>query len=440
MPTTKTSISLKQFLKDKSCTELTAHLFRRESAKMTAVLVKIFGYSQMDFAEDVVQDTFSKALQNWSLNGIPDNPSAWLYKVAKHKALDIIRRNKFSESFDFSGNDRDLLNSSYSMSYAMDTLWNENTIDYDLLRMMFACCHDGISTENQITLILKTLCGFNTKEVASALLVSEDTISKRLVRVKKFFRDKNIKPAFPGENQLKPMVRTLLTAIYLIFNEGYHASQHDIKIRKDLLNQSMFLCKMLIENPLTAFSEVYAALALMCFHASRIDSRVSEKGDVILLANQDRTLWSKELIDHGLYYMSQAAIEPYVTSYHFEAAIAYEHCSSATFESTNWVRILSYYDGLLAVHPSAVTALNRLIVFHQVNALKKTLEEIYVSKYKTEWESIPLFFSFLGDLYRPEDISKSKENYQIGLAKTNSQPEKNLIQLKIDALNSTTSF
>jgi len=420
-------------LKGKSYNELTAQLFRRESAKMTAVLVKIFGYAHIDFAEDVVQDTFNKALHNWSLNGLPDNPSAWLYKVAKHKALDVIRHNKFSESFDFSG-EKDLLKSSYSMTYAMDTLWDENHIDDDLLRMMFACCHPDISIENQITLILKTLCGFSSKEVASALLVSTDVVSKRLVRVKKFFRERNIKLEFPGESTVKDSVKTVLTAIYLIFNEGYHASHHDIKIRKDLLNQAMYLCKLLIDNPTTNTSELNAAMALMCFHTARIESRVSADGSIILLADQDRAKWNQELINHGLSYLSQSTIEPYVTTYHFEAAIAYEHCAAKRFQQTNWERILSYYDGLLALHPTAFTALNRLIVFHQVHGLVLTNKEIEHSQYNKEWEQMPLFYSFLGDIHKSENKEMSKTFYAKGIALSDSTSEKNQIRKKLDQL------
>ncbi|MFT5724475.1 MAG: RNA polymerase sigma factor (sigma-70 family) [Bacteroidia bacterium] len=398
-------------LSDKHYTSLTEQLFRREAAKMTAVLSKIFGYQNLDYAEDVVQDSFSKALQNWSLNGVPDNPSAWLYKVAKNKAMDVVRKNKFSEHFDFSGDERDLLSSEYSIGYAMDTLWDEKTIEDDLLRMMFACCHEGISQENQITLILKTLCGFSTTEVANALLVSEDVVSKRLYRAKRFFRDQKIKPEFPGEAHIKPRVSTVLTAVYLLYNEGYQSTHHDIPIRKDLLNQAMYLCKVLIDNPITAFSEVHAAMALMCFHTARIESRITNAGAIVLLADQDRNLWNQELINLGLTYLSKSSIEPYVTSYHFEAAIACEHCITASFESTNWVRILSYYDGLQALHPTSITALNRLIVYYKVHGHDKTLKHIEDSPYIRDWEGNMLFNSFLGDVYCVKNADKAAMYY-----------------------------
>jgi len=216
----------------------------------------------------------------------------------------------------------------------------------------------------------------------------------------------------------------------LLFNEGCQ-SQQDLSIRKDLLNQSMYLCKLLIDNSSTPFSEVFAAMALNCFHASRIESRVTEDGSLILLADQDRSLWNQELINHRLQYLSKSSIEAYVTSYHFEAAIAYEHCSSKTIEDTDWVMILSYYDGLLALHPSAVTALNRFIVFYKVHGFDKTKQELDTSNYQKEWESMALYYSFLGDMYKPFDTGKSRELYTLALKKTKVPNDIKIIEDKL---------
>src|SRR5665213_1511643 len=163
---------------NQSINKLTDHLFRHEAGKMVSVLTKIFGTENLETAEDVVQQTFIDAINVWKLKGIPDNPSAWLFRVAKNKAIDVIRRNKHSVQYDFNDNERVLLNSEYTMMTTMDNLWKEELVKDDLLRMMFACCHPGISQENQITLILKTLCGFSTAEIAKTFLTSEDTISK----------------------------------------------------------------------------------------------------------------------------------------------------------------------------------------------------------------------------------------------------------------------
>ncbi len=187
--------------------QLTDHLFRNEAKKMVSVLTKIFGTENLQTAEDVVQDTLIQAMQVWKLKGIPDNPSAWLFRVAKNKAIDIIRRNKHSVQFDFSDNEKILLTSEYTLAATMDNFWKEEIIKDDLLRMMFACSHPEISKENQITLMLKTLCGFSTTEIAKAFLTTQETISKRLYRTKEFFRQHKIKLIIPSVDEIKNRTR-----------------------------------------------------------------------------------------------------------------------------------------------------------------------------------------------------------------------------------------
>src|SRR6185436_11050951 len=257
---------------------LSDHLFRHESGKMVSVLTKIFGTENLETAEDVVQQTFIDAINVWKLKGIPGNPSAWLFRVAKNKAIDVIRRNKHSVQYDFSDNERKLLTSEYSLAATMENLWKEELVKDDMLRMMFACCHPGISEENQITLILKTLCGFSTAEIAKAFLTSEETVSKRLYRTKEFFREQKIKLIIPSVDELKSRTDAVLNSIYLLFNEGYSSTHSDELIRKDLISEAMLLCKMLTENSNTQLPETFALMALMCFHASRSNSRLTSEG------------------------------------------------------------------------------------------------------------------------------------------------------------------
>jgi RNA polymerase sigma-70 factor (ECF subfamily) len=311
--------------------QLTDHLFRHESGKMVAILTKIFGIENLELSEDVVQETFISAVQSWGLKGLPDNPSAWLMQVARNKAIDALRKNKHSTQIDFSDPDRKLLQSEYTLAIQMEKLWLEDEIKDDLMRMMFACCHPGLNPENQITLILKTLCGFSTAEIAKAFLTSEDTISKRLYRSKEFFREQKIKPGFPALQQLNSRTEAVLKTIYLIFNEGYNSSHSDELIRKDLLAQAMYLCKLLCNNPHTQSPQVYAAMALMCLHAARINSRISPEGEIILLAQQDRTQWNRRLIEEGNDWMNKAAYGDGISIYHIQAAIAYEHCIALPF-------------------------------------------------------------------------------------------------------------
>ncbi|MES1224221.1 MAG: sigma-70 family RNA polymerase sigma factor, partial [Bacteroidota bacterium] len=324
--------------------KLTDHLFRHESGKMVAVLTKIFGIQNLETAEDVVQQTFIDAIRVWKLKGIPDNPSGWLFRVAKNKAIDNIRRNKHSVQYDFNDNERKLLTSEYTLVTTMENLWNPGTIKDDQLRMMFTCCHPGISPENQVTLILKTLCGFSTVEIAKAFLTSEDTVSKRLYRTKEFFRDHKVAFKIPTVDEIKTRTDAVLSSIYLLFNEGYNSTEKKELIRKDLIEEAMLLGKLLTENKATQLPEVFALMALMCFHSARVDSRLTAAGEIILLPYQDRSKWNQELISLGNEYMNRAAFGNTISTYHLEAAIAYEHCIAESFDKTNWQLILEWYD------------------------------------------------------------------------------------------------
>ncbi|MFN2440504.1 MAG: RNA polymerase sigma factor, partial [Chitinophagaceae bacterium] len=410
--------------------QLTDHLFRHESGKMVAVLTKIFGTENLDLAEDVVQETFLTAVQVWSLKGLPENTSAWLMRVAKNKAIDVIRKNKFSKQIDFSDPERKLLQSEYTLATQIEKLWQED----DLLRMMYACCHHEITVENQITLILKTLCGFSTAEIAKAFFTSEDTISKRLYRTKEFFRDKKIKPEFPVTTQLKGRTEAVLKTIYLIFNEGYNSTHSNELIRKDLLQQAMYLCKLLCNNSNTQLPEVYAAMALMCFHASRIDSRISSDGEIILLAQQDRSKWDWKLIEEGNEYLNKAAFGDSLNSYHVEAAIAFEHCIASSFEKTNWQQILAHYDLLVRIHPTAIIALNRLTVVYKIKGAEETLKELNQSPYLKEWKNQYLYYSLLGEIYTQTDKRKAMENFEKAIRLTHSEAERKLLKKKMENL------
>lgn len=412
--------------------QLTDHLFRHESGKMVAVLTKIFGTENLELSEDVVQETFIAAVQVWSLKGLPGNPSAWLMRTAKNKAIDVIRKNKFSSQIDFSDPERKLLQSEYTLATQIEKLWQEDEIKDDLLRMMFACCHQEVTVENQITLILKTLCGFSTAEIAKAFFTSEDTISKRLYRTKEFFRSKKIKPEFPDTTQLKGRTDAVLKTIYLIFNEGYNSTHSDELIRKDLLQQAMYLCKLLCDNPNTQLPEVYAAMALMCFHASRIDSRISSEGEIILLAQQDRSKWNWKLIEDGNMYLNKAAFGDSLNTYHIEAAIAFEHCIAISFEKTNWLQILAHYDLLVQMHPTAIVALNRLTVVYKINGAEETLKELNQSPYLKEWEKQYLYYSLLGEIYTQTDKRKAITNFEKAITLTHSEAERKLLKRKME--------
>jgi RNA polymerase sigma-70 factor (ECF subfamily) len=422
-------------LEKRNLNQLTEHLFRHEAGKMVSVLTKIFGTENLETAEDMVQQTFIDAINVWKLKGVPENPSAWLFRVAKNKAIDVIRRNKYSVQYDFSDSERALLKSEYTLATTMENLFKEELIKDDMLRMMFACCHPEISAENQITLILKTLCGFSTTEIAKAFLTSEDTVSKRLYRTKEFFRESKIKLEIPSVDELKSRTGAVLNSIYLLFNEGYSSTHSEKLIRSELIEEAMMLCRLLTENNHTQLPEVFALMALMCFHGARSESRISAEGEIILLPRQDRSKWNYNLIAEGNRYMNIAAFGNVVSSYHIEAAIAYEHCSAATFETTNWKRILDLYEWLSIISPSPITELNKAVAVMQVHGAKKALGALENISDRKKMENHYLYNSLLGDIYFTlgEQV-KAKTSFEKAISQTMSETEKKLLEKKLKSI------
>ncbi len=415
--------------------KLTDNLFRHEAGKMVSVLTKIFGTENLETAEDVVQQTFIDAMSIWKLKGIPDNPSGWLFRVAKNKAIDIIRRNKHSLQYDFSDGDRILLTSEYTLATTMENLWKEDLVKDDLLRMMFACCHPEISADNQITLILKTLCGFSTAEIAKAFLTSEDTVSKRLYRTKEFFRERKIKLAIPNTEELKSRTDAVLNSIYLLFSEGYNSTHAEHLIREDLIEDAMLLCKLLTENQHTQLPEVFALMALMCFHTARSESRLTTDGEIILLPYQDRSKWNFDLIYSGSEYMNKAAFGNELSSYHIEAAIAFEHCKADNFSKTNWKKILELYEWLCDISPSPISELNKTVAVMMVHGADKALHSLENIPDKKKLESFYLYHSLLGEINSRLDQSvEAKINFENAIKLTKSETEKKMLQEKIIAL------
>lgn len=405
---------------------------------MVSVLTKIFGSENLELAEDVVQDTLLHALQIWKLKGVPDNPSAWLYTVAKNKAIDILRKNKHTTRFDFTTNELVLLRSEYTLTTTMEHLWDEGAINDDLLRMMFTCCHPEISPENQISLILKTLCGFSTTEIAKSFLTSEETISKRLYRTKEFFRERKIKLEFPPDEQIQVRIGVVLRCIYLLFNEGYNSTASDKLIRNDLITESMMLCHLMTKNSITSVPEVYALLALICFHTSRSDGRINHEGDIILLPYQDRSLWDQDLISRGNEYMAQSAFGDQISQYHIEAAIAFEHCRAETFESTNWKQILIYYDWLSSLSTSPVFELNKIVAVLQVHGPKMALDALNALSYSKALSSFYLYHALLGEVYaKLHQANEAATHFLYAVELTHSEQEKKVLLEKIHALGMT---
>jgi len=415
--------------------KLTDHLFRRESGKIVSVLTRVFGTENLETSEDVVQQTFFEAIHIWRMKGVPANPSAWLFRVAKNKAIDIIRRNKFRVGFDTQANDKQAVGAGNEVDDTINGLLKEEFIIDDLLRMMFTCCHPGIAKVNQVTLILKTLCGFSTAEIARGLLTSEDTVSKRLYRTKEFFRQQKISFTIPSVEVLKYRTNAVLNSVYLLFNEGYNSTHADNLIRNDLIEEAMMLCRLLTENRYTQLPETYALMALMYFHAARNESRQTAEGTIILLPDQDRSRWNLDYITLGNQYMNDASFGNEVTSYHLEAAIAFEHCTAESFAATNWERIAELYEWLVKISSSPVVELNRAVAILQTKGPEAALDAIDGINDKNKLKTFYLYHSLLGEIHsRMNDPVKAAACFETALFITQAPQEKRLLQNKIERM------
>lgn len=414
--------------------QVIADITRSDAGKLVSVLTRIFGTHNIETAEDAVQDILIKALETWQAKGIPDNPEAWLFRAAKNKAIDIIRKNRRQQTF-MPGIDP-LLESEYTAAVAIDGYFKDEEVFDDQLRMMFACCHPLISREGQLALILKTLCGFSVAQIARAFITSNDAIEKRLYRARQVFREHNISFEIPEGNALTNRLDNLLETIYLVFNEAHSTSHQDTLIRPDMAFDTIHLCKLLINYPATALPETYALLALLYFHTSRMPSRIDAAGNLVLMKDQDRSLWDKEMILPGKYYLEKAATGDRINRYHLEAAIAYEHCKAITYADTDWETILSYYDLLSQLLPSPIVLLNRAIAIKELSGSAEALKEIQRIPHLQYLENYYLLHAILGDLYAENhDIAASKRHFEKALNLVPSEAERRLIERRLAEYN-----
>jgi RNA polymerase sigma-70 factor (ECF subfamily) len=333
-------------------------VFRRESGRLISVLTRLFGPHNLELAEDVVQASFVAALETWGQAGIPDNPAAWLLTTARHRAIDAIRRERTRRTF--AADLTRYLDGEWTLTTTVREAFGEEVIRDDQLRMVFMCCHPGLSSENQLTLILRTLCGLSVPATARALLTTETTVQKRMVRIRQRLR--GVEFALPRPEERTAALDTTHAALYLLFNEG-HLSTDEEPIRRELCRAAMDLTQLLADDPSLCRSDTLGLLALMCFQAARLDSRLDANGEVVPLDRQDRSRWDRALIGRGYAALVRASrMEAVVASrYHLEAAIAARHCAARDFAETDWASICSLYDRLLELEPSPLTELNRAV-------------------------------------------------------------------------------
>lgn len=399
--------------------ELLPHLFRLEYSKMTAVLCRHFGLQHIEIAEDIVSETFLKATEVWGKNGIPENPTAWLYTVAKNKTKDYLKRvNLFETQI------KDAIKPD-EFQPEQDFDFTHQTIADSQLAMIFAVCNPSNSTEAQICLALQILCGFSVEEIANAFLTKTETIKKRLLRARTNLRNDNFQIRLLQEATIQSRLDTVLRTLYLLFNEGYFSKSNNLLIRKDLCSEAIRLALLLTENPLTNSTQANALLSLMCFQSSRLEARADEAGEVILYEQQDKSLWSRELIEKGNYYLINACSGNEISKYHLEAGIAYWHTTPT--DNNKWAHVLQLYNQLILMEYSSITALNRAFAFAKVYGNEKGIAEAE----KLALEEISYYHSLLGYLYAGIDVSKAILHYNKAITLTRSASEKKTLTREV---------
>ncbi|TMI70463.1 MAG: sigma-70 family RNA polymerase sigma factor [Bacteroidetes bacterium] len=422
--------------------ELIPHLFRTEFSKIAAVLSKTFGIDHIEVAEDIASETFLSALETWTYRGIPENPTAWLYTVAKNKTKNYLARNKvFIEKI------APQLKHSSSEKEELEIDLSEKNINDSQLQMLFALCHPSIPQEAQIGLALRILCGFGIDEIAIAFLTNKETINKRLFRAKEKLRDEQISIEYPGDGEISKRIETVLRTLYLLYSEGYYSESKDTILREDLCAEAMRLTLLLINNRPTNLPEVNALYALMCFHSSRFPARKpacvpspkalagrdrqaeNENGEIILYTDQDESLWDQSLIEKGAFFLHKASRGDQVSKYHLEAGIAYWHTIKADTKE-KWENILQLYNRLLQVEYSPVAALNRTYALSKANGK----EEAIIEAEKLRLTDNHFYFTLLGELYTGIDNSKARENFEKAIALAKTQTDKQTIRKKIEGL------
>ncbi len=413
--------------------EIVAHLFREQSGRLVAVLTRLFGSHNIDLAEDVVQDSFAEAINQWNYNGIPNNPAAWIFKVAKNKAINILNREKYKKQYvsDISH----LLQSEWTAEPAIEYFFSEQEILDDQLRMIFTCCHPAVTADSQVALSLKTLCGFSIPEIAKAFLTTEENIKKRLVRARQKIREDKIPFEVPQGKELEKRLQAVSETLYLLFNEGYSASKGNDIVRYELCEEAIRLAEIILAHPaIQNKTNVYSLLALMQLNASRFKARQDDKGGLVTMEEQDRSLWDNELIEKGIAALDRSSSVQQLSVYYILAAVSACHCTAPDYRSTDWKTILSLYDNLVKIDSSPVILLNRSVAVSKVNGAEKALEELEQLKSIPSLINYYLFYSTQAEFYiRLNEFARAAGSLETAISLAPLQAERDLLQKRLSS-------
>lgn len=404
------------------------HFFRYEYGKLISLLINKFNYDHIDLVEDAVQEALLKATRIWPYKTIPDNPFGWLYRVAHNYIIDQLRRQRRITELDDSSN---TLENQY---YEPNTDQLDDQLPDDLLNMIFACCHPEILLRDRILLSLKLLCGFSIAEIASALLIKEEAVKKALMRAKQKFKSgASLKELSP--NELQKRLPDVLKVIYLLFNEGYKATDGDQLIKKDICEDAIRLASIISENGYEKYTTLNALLSLMYFKASRFDARINEAGQLVTLECQDRSRWDEMYLKRAFEYLSASSGGEDFSTYHLEAGIEGHYCSAPSYDETDWAGILYLYDLILRTDYSDMAALNRIVVLEKVKGVNAADHELEVLAQNSKVLDTYLYYAIRAELdQKLGKIHNSERALHEAMKRTTNNVEKTFLKEKMRLL------
>jgi len=405
--------------------EMVEAVYSSESRRVLATLIRLFG--DFDLAEDALHEAFIAALEQWPRDGVPSNPRAWLVSAGRFKAIDALRRRaRFDASLKSLAESFDTANEDFSE-------WKDEGVEDDRLRLIFICCHPALPPDARIALTLREVCGLTTEEIAHAFLMAPATVAQRIVRAKAKIRDACIPYQVPSRDDLPDRLDTVLHVIYLVFNEGYYASSGTLLTRADLSDEAIRLGRLLIE--LLPEPEVTGLLALMLLHESRRVARISPAGDVILLDEQDRSLWNRNLIVEGTALVERALLSRRFGPFTLQAAIAAVHAEASNSGVTDWAQIVALYDVLLRAEPSPVVELNRAVAVAMRDGPAAGLSLIDSILSRGDLSDYRLAHSARAELCRRLGrVVEARISFERALSLTRQEPERRFLERRLREL------
>ncbi len=400
------------------------HLFRQQSGKMNSILINSYGFEYSEIIDDVIQETFLIALKQWGMKGVPDNPEGWLMQVSKNKFLNEINRLKRHGKLNIKSIEHSELDG------FPETL-SDNRFKQEQLRTLFSCCTPQISAKAQIMLTLKIVSGFGDREIAKALLMNEQAVRKAIYRARNTIKEIGESALVVSQSDYKDRQEIVLKILYLMFNEGYHSSSGDKLLDEDITFEAIRLTSWLLEIKYLNHSTIHAVLALMFFNFSRFDARLNKNGEIMDIEQQDRSTWSKELIQKGMYHQKKSRETEVLTSYHIESGIAAVHCLSQSYDDTNWAQIANYYERLMTFDSSLQVQINFAIALSENGESLQALNILKGIDQKGS-ENKSLLFGAMARVHRNlKQIELATSYYKVALDMTENDNERKFYEAKI---------